>query len=129
MSGELAHGGPTEGAADVNSLTAEKLIPAYLDLIIPYLTLGEASETDRDRTRLPTPPRVRYPDRCTTMSSPSFTKFIIKRPWLKRLMMPLAEWYVDAAGYRKLGLKYDLFPLAYRSLRPQLAVWKDIGVE
>ncbi|MCJ1324558.1 Cytochrome b-c1 complex subunit 7 [Thelotrema lepadinum] len=31
----------------------------------------------------------------------------MKRPWLKRRMMPIAEWYQNAAGYRKLGLKAD----------------------
>ncbi|KAL8813371.1 MAG: hypothetical protein Q9223_000714 [Gallowayella weberi] len=41
------------------------------------------------------------------MSAPSFTKFIIKRPWLKRWMVPLANWYADAAGYRKIGLRAD----------------------
>lgn len=41
------------------------------------------------------------------MSAPSMTKFITKRPWLKRWMVPLANWYADAAGYRKLGLRYE----------------------
>ncbi|MCJ1340096.1 Cytochrome b-c1 complex subunit 7 [Bachmanniomyces sp. S44760] len=41
------------------------------------------------------------------MSAPSLAGYIMKRPWLKRWMMPLAKWYVDAAGYRKLGLKVD----------------------
>ncbi|KAI9827044.1 MAG: hypothetical protein M1819_007036 [Sarea resinae] len=41
------------------------------------------------------------------MSQPSLAKFIIKRPWLRRWMSPLAKWYTDAAGYRKLGLKAD----------------------
>ncbi|CAO1600860.1 Cytochrome b-c1 complex subunit 7, mitochondrial [Xanthoria calcicola] len=41
------------------------------------------------------------------MSAPSMTKFITKRPWLKRWMVPLANWYADAAGYRKLGLRAD----------------------
>ncbi|KAL8802579.1 MAG: hypothetical protein Q9182_003744 [Xanthomendoza sp. 2 TL-2023] len=41
------------------------------------------------------------------MSAPSITKFIIKRPWLKRWMVPLANWYADAAGYRKIGLRAD----------------------
>ncbi|KAF2418247.1 14 kDa subunit of cytochrome bd ubiquinol oxidase [Tothia fuscella] len=41
------------------------------------------------------------------MSQPSLAKFVIKRPWLKRWMTPLANWYVDAAGYRKLGLRAD----------------------
>lgn len=39
------------------------------------------------------------------MSAPSITNYIVKRPWLKRWMTPLANWYTDAAGYRKLGLK------------------------
>ncbi|KAL4740346.1 cytochrome b-c1 complex subunit 7 [Aspergillus similis] len=41
------------------------------------------------------------------MSAPSLTSYIVKRPWLKRWMMPIANWYTDAAGYRKLGLKAD----------------------
>ena len=41
------------------------------------------------------------------MSAPSLAKFIIKRPWLKRWMVPFAKWYADAAGYRKLGLRYS----------------------
>ncbi|KAI9785676.1 MAG: Cytochrome b-c1 complex subunit 7 [Geoglossum umbratile] len=41
------------------------------------------------------------------MSQPSFTNFIVKRPWLRRWMTPLANWYADAAGYRKLGLRAD----------------------
>ncbi|PYH45187.1 ubiquinol--cytochrome-c reductase subunit 7 [Aspergillus saccharolyticus JOP 1030-1] len=41
------------------------------------------------------------------MSAPSLTNFIVKRPWLKRWMTPLAQWYTDAAGYRRLGLKAD----------------------
>ena len=39
------------------------------------------------------------------MSQPSLTNFIVKRPWLKRWMTPLANWYSDTAGYRKLGLR------------------------
>ncbi|KAI9796903.1 MAG: Cytochrome b-c1 complex subunit 7 [Candelina submexicana] len=41
------------------------------------------------------------------MSKPSFTNFVLKRPWLRRWMIPFAKWYADAAGYRKLGLKAD----------------------
>ncbi|EKD16622.1 uncharacterized protein L3040_001365 [Drepanopeziza brunnea f. sp. 'multigermtubi'] len=41
------------------------------------------------------------------MSQPSLAKFIVKRPWLKRMMMPLSNWYCNAAGYRKLGLRAD----------------------
>ncbi|KAG7004840.1 DNA-3-methyladenine glycosylase [Physcia stellaris] len=41
------------------------------------------------------------------MSAPSLTNFIIKRPWLNKWMKPLAKWYANAAGYRKLGLRAD----------------------
>ncbi|KAJ0420770.1 cytochrome b-c1 complex subunit 7 [Aspergillus carlsbadensis] len=41
------------------------------------------------------------------MSAPSLTNFVVKRPWLKRWMTPIANWYVDAAGYRRLGLRAD----------------------
>ncbi|PSS27212.1 hypothetical protein M430DRAFT_130495 [Amorphotheca resinae ATCC 22711] len=41
------------------------------------------------------------------MSAPSFTSFIVKRPWLKNFMTPLSNWYCNAAGYRKLGLRAD----------------------
>ncbi|KAI1616993.1 ubiquinol-cytochrome c reductase subunit 7 [Exophiala viscosa] len=41
------------------------------------------------------------------MSAPSMAPYILKRPWLKRWMMPLANWYAEAAGYRQLGLKAD----------------------
>ena len=40
------------------------------------------------------------------MSAPSLAPFINKRPWLKRWMAPLADWYCNAAGYRQLGLRY-----------------------
>ncbi|KAJ5875654.1 Cytochrome b-c1 complex subunit 7 [Penicillium subrubescens] len=41
------------------------------------------------------------------MSAPSIANYIVKRPWLKRWMTPIAQWYTDAAGYRRLGLKFD----------------------
>ncbi|KAJ5712760.1 uncharacterized protein N7483_012071 [Penicillium malachiteum] len=41
------------------------------------------------------------------MSAPSFANYIVKRPLLKRWMTPIANWYTDAAGYRRLGLKFD----------------------
>jgi len=39
-----------------------------------------------------------------TMSFPSFHRFVLRRPWLTKIMMPWANWYVNAAGYRQLGL-------------------------
>ncbi|KAH8596506.1 ubiquinol-cytochrome c reductase complex 14 kDa protein-like protein [Bisporella sp. PMI_857] len=41
------------------------------------------------------------------MSTPSLASFILKKPWLKNAMMPLANWYCNAAGYRALGLRAD----------------------
>ncbi|KAK2764023.1 Cytochrome b-c1 complex subunit 7 [Arachnomyces sp. PD_36] len=41
------------------------------------------------------------------MSAPSLAQFAISRPWLKRWMVPFANWYANAAGYRKLGLRAD----------------------
>jgi hypothetical protein len=38
------------------------------------------------------------------MSAPTLAPYILKRPWLKRWMMPLANWYANAAGYRRLGM-------------------------
>ncbi|EXJ77681.1 ubiquinol-cytochrome c reductase subunit 7 [Capronia epimyces CBS 606.96] len=41
------------------------------------------------------------------MSAPSLAPYILKRPWLKRWIVPFANWYADAAGYRRLGLRAD----------------------
>ncbi|CAM1500824.1 Fc.00g099860.m01.CDS01 [Cosmosporella sp. VM-42] len=37
----------------------------------------------------------------------SLAPFILRRPWLARLFKPAASWYVNAAGYRQMGLRYD----------------------
>jgi ubiquinol-cytochrome c reductase subunit 7 len=50
------------------------------------------------------------------MSQPSFTNFIVKRPWLKKMMTPMANWYANAAGYRKLGLRYDHSRRSFRTV-------------
>ncbi|KAJ9196976.1 hypothetical protein DTO166G4_2573 [Paecilomyces variotii] len=41
------------------------------------------------------------------MSAPSLANYIVKRPALTRFLMPIAEWYTNAAGYRRLGLRFD----------------------
>ncbi|PHH88016.1 hypothetical protein CDD83_8122 [Cordyceps sp. RAO-2017] len=41
------------------------------------------------------------------MSAYSLAPFILRRPWLTKMVMPMADWYANAAGYRKLGLRYD----------------------
>ncbi|KAI1418695.1 putative ubiquinol--cytochrome-c reductase [Hypoxylon sp. FL1857] len=33
--------------------------------------------------------------------------FILRRPWLHKLLKPVANWYINAAGYHKLGLRAD----------------------
>jgi hypothetical protein len=48
------------------------------------------------------------------MSQPSLANYIVKKPWLAKWMAPLANWYCNAAGYRKLGLRYDLYRLPSR---------------
>ncbi|CAG9992650.1 unnamed protein product [Clonostachys byssicola] len=37
----------------------------------------------------------------------SLAPYVLKRPWLSRILKPVASWYVGASGYRKLGLRYD----------------------
>ncbi|KAF5024786.1 hypothetical protein F66182_3130 [Fusarium sp. NRRL 66182] len=37
----------------------------------------------------------------------SLAPFILRRPWLARFFQPMASWYVNAAGYRQMGLRYD----------------------
>ncbi len=36
--------------------------------------------------------------------APTLAPAILKRPWLKKMVMPLANWYANAAGYRQMGL-------------------------
>lgn len=37
----------------------------------------------------------------------SLAPFVLRRPWLTKMLMPAASWYANAAGYRKLGLRYE----------------------
>ena len=50
------------------------------------------------------------------MSTPSLANFIRKRPALLRWIQPIADWYADAAGYRKLGLRYGSIALRSRKM-------------
>ena len=47
---------------------------------------------------------TRAQQRIINMSAPTLAPYILRRPWLKRWMMPLANWYANAAGYRRLGM-------------------------
>ncbi|KAI1269990.1 cytochrome b-c1 complex subunit 7 [Xylariaceae sp. FL1019] len=37
----------------------------------------------------------------------SLAPFVAKRPWLLKMLQPVAGWYANAAGYRQLGLRAD----------------------
>lgn len=37
----------------------------------------------------------------------SLAKYVQRSPTLMRFLLPVANAYANAAGYRKLGLKYD----------------------
>lgn len=37
----------------------------------------------------------------------SLAPYVLKRPWLTKLLTPAANWYASAAGYRQLGLRYE----------------------
>ncbi|GAB1315175.1 Cytochrome b-c1 complex subunit 7, mitochondrial [Madurella fahalii] len=39
--------------------------------------------------------------------APSLISSVVKRPWLQKLLTPLAGWYTNAAGYRQMGLRAD----------------------
>ncbi|KAK4121321.1 14 kDa subunit of cytochrome bd ubiquinol oxidase [Parathielavia appendiculata] len=39
--------------------------------------------------------------------APSLYNAAVKRPWLMRMLKPLASWYANAAGYRQMGLRAD----------------------
>lgn len=40
------------------------------------------------------------------MAPISLAGFVTKRPWLHKALMPIANWYANAAGYRQIGLRY-----------------------
>ncbi len=50
----------------------------------------------------------------------SLAPFVLRRPWLTKMLMPAATWYANAAGYRKLGLRYELFIFLARTRIPRL---------
>ncbi|KYK60539.1 ubiquinol-cytochrome C reductase-like protein [Drechmeria coniospora] len=37
----------------------------------------------------------------------SLAPFVLRRPWLTKMLTPAANWYAGAAGYQKLGLRFD----------------------
>lgn len=57
-----------------------------------------------DLPRLHLPPTS--PRSTVTMSAPSLHKAVAGRPWLAKILRPLAQMYANAAGYRQMGLRY-----------------------
>ena len=47
----------------------------------------------------------RFPTVAKSPTMVSLAPYVLKRPWLSKLLMPVANWYVGATGYRALGLK------------------------
>ncbi|KAK2729587.1 ubiquinol-cytochrome c reductase complex 14 kda protein [Colletotrichum kahawae] len=43
----------------------------------------------------------------TSIISKQLAEGILARPFLKSLAIPFANWYANAAGHRKLGLRFD----------------------
>lgn len=35
----------------------------------------------------------------------SLAPYVLKRPWLTKMLTPMANWYANAAGYRQMGLR------------------------
>lgn len=86
--------------------SAVKSVVAYV------IDSRESSHPEKASTTSPIPARdtpesfISTRPHNSNMSQPSLAGYIIKRPWLRKMMMPVANWYANAAGYRKLGLKY-----------------------
>lgn len=38
-------------------------------------------------------------------AAPSLYSAVIKRPWLTKMLMPVANWYANLSGYRQMGLR------------------------
>ncbi|KAL0476046.1 complex III subunit 7 [Neurospora intermedia] len=41
------------------------------------------------------------------MSAPSLVQAVAKRGWLNKMLKPVSNWYINAAGYRQMGLRAD----------------------
>ncbi|KAK4201449.1 cytochrome b-c1 complex subunit 7 [Triangularia verruculosa] len=41
------------------------------------------------------------------MPAPSLVNYVTKRPWLHKLLQPVANWYTNASLYRQMGLRAD----------------------
>ncbi|KAK4224731.1 cytochrome b-c1 complex subunit 7 [Podospora fimiseda] len=39
--------------------------------------------------------------------APTLAPYVKARPWLSKLVQPLANWYIGASGYRQMGLRAD----------------------
>ncbi|KAF2967105.1 hypothetical protein GQX73_g6480 [Xylaria multiplex] len=79
--------------------------------ILPGKPMTFALTAQAPSTSKPSPSSSPQPANTTkppsTMSYPSLAPFVVKRPWLRNLLTPIASWYSNAAGYRQLGLLSD----------------------
>lgn len=57
-----------------------------------------------DKTK---PARSPFSPRHKPITMVSLAPFVLKRPWLTKMLTPAANWYANAAGYRQLGLRYE----------------------
>lgn len=39
------------------------------------------------------------------LPAPSLYSTVAKRPWLSKLLTPIANWYANTSGYRQMGLR------------------------
>ncbi|KAK0708780.1 cytochrome b-c1 complex subunit 7 [Apiosordaria backusii] len=53
------------------------------------------------------------------MTAPSLAGYVAKRPWLLKLLQPVANWYANAALYRQMGLRKPRRPQGPRPPPPK----------
>ena len=61
---------------------------------------------DKHRFRM-VPPLVRLCRHTMNALGPSLAPYVRSSRSLKKLVTPVAHWYADLMGYRRMGLKYD----------------------
>ena len=66
-----------------------------------HTTISERPHNESLPT-LSSPLRIKLSDTMKYTLAP----FVQARPWLRNALMPIANWYANAAGYRQYGLRY-----------------------
>lgn len=114
----------------LSSRLRPKLFPFSVSLTIPSLSSTSSAEPERSESPIQfnsiaiqfNPIQLSL---IPTMSAPSLYKQVVARPWLKRILKPVASWYTDAAGYRKMGLKYAIAPCSLHILPSSIQTWSQ----